>query len=257
MKRPILTREHEADLIQRYQAGDRKAGDVVARAAIGFVVSEARKFQSYQRVEFDELVAAGNLGLVKAMRKFDPGRGTRLSTYAKRWIHCYILGSILAGWSIGGRADQAFRSDNFWKAQRAIAKSLSRTGDEDQALREAAQELKVKPEVLRKMLDRIEHRDVSLDAPREGGPLLNRLQAVDTVPDAELEAREKAASEQSVVRHLLGCLDARELRIIVDSMMADEPRSMSAIAKDFGITREWTRQLRNRAVRKIREELGA
>jgi RNA polymerase sigma-32 factor len=112
---PRLTREEEKELIRRWQRSrDRKAAEKLARCSMRYVVAIACKYRRYN-VPIDVLISEGNLGLVRAMDKFDLEQENRFSTYATYWIRYYVLDHIMRSWSIVGGGSGALKTRLFFR----------------------------------------------------------------------------------------------------------------------------------------------
>lgn len=256
-KQARLTSEQEAELLERFQRGDRAAGDRVARSLLAFVVYTAKSFVRYSHVTLDDLVAVGNVGLLTAMRKFETGRGLRLISYAQEWIRCEIWRLIMRDWSIVVGGENALRGMVFHKTVRAYQAAQAITGDHEQAVELAAHKCGISADRFRKRLARITDRDLSLDTPMCDGASsrISYLPAYCDMPDAALEAREEAERTKHLARTALACLTTRQREIVGARLMDDRTRSRGKIGREFGISRERVRQVENRAMGVMRDRI--
>ncbi len=208
-----------------------------------------------------DLIQEGNIGLMKAVQKFDPNKQIRLISYAVWWIRAYIQNYILKSWSLVKLGTT--------QAQRKLFFSLARTRRELEKLKageaplvqveEIARRLRVKPAEVREMEQRMGGRDLSLDAPvgDDGGNA-----HVDLVPspsvsqDIELADKEEAGIINSRVQVALCRLDPRERFIIERRVMNERPMTLKKLGQHFGFSRERARQLEIRAKDKLKEELS-
>lgn len=255
---PELDREQEAQLVERWQhAGDRNAANVVARAYQRQVVALAMKYRRYG-VPVGELIAEGNVGVVKALGKFEPARGVRFGTYASHWVRAQMLAHVVKARSTVSGSDGPLRTQVFFRLRRERARVLNLLGPGEAADRELAQRLGVSSERLKSLLQRLDSRDVSLDAESssEIGTLVDRLPSGDDQEQAYL-AREAELPLQQALGAAVARLDRRERQIVQQHVMAegDEQRSLAEIARELGISRERARQLETRALRKLRHAL--
>jgi RNA polymerase sigma-32 factor len=162
-----LRRDQERSLGRRFRRGDAAAGKALVTANLRFVVKIAGEFRS-TGLSVADLVQEGNLGLMKAVSKFDPERGLRLISYAVWWIRAYIQAYVLRSWSLVKMGTT--------QAQRRLFQTLSRERralpqhgiDEEPDDEELARRLSVKPCEVVEMKTRMSSRDVSLDAPLNG-----------------------------------------------------------------------------------------
>jgi RNA polymerase sigma-32 factor len=254
---PRLSREEETALARRWRdTQDRRAADALVRAHLREVAFIAHKHRHYG-VPVSELVAEGNLGLLRALDKFDPERGIRFATYAAYWIRAYVVSFILRSWSMVRNRSGVLRTKTFFRLRRERARALSQLGDDDQALDRVAERMGTTREAVEAMIERLDSRDVSLDdADRPGATPLIETLCSDEQTDAEGAA---AASEvrqrvQAVLADALGQLDPRERYIIERRILDDgeDAMSLADIGREFGVSRERARQLEERARGKLR-----
>lgn len=252
---PELGQEQEAALARRLKAhGDRRAADALARCCQRHVLSLAMKYRRYG-VPVNELVAEGNFGVVQALAKFQPERGVRFVTYASYWIRAQMLGYVVRSRSAVGGSDGPMRSQLFFKLRRERARVFGLLGESEAAFTELARRLGVSVERLNQLLQRLEARDVSLeaDAGKDGRGPLERLAAADD-QERELFAQRSAARLARLMATALERLDPRERCIVERHLMAErgEELSLSELARSLGISRERARQLQARALGKLR-----
>jgi RNA polymerase sigma-32 factor len=257
---PELSRESESELAQRWRvAGDRRAADVLARAYQRQLVMLAFKYRRYG-VPIGELIAEGNFGVVHALRKFQPERGVRFSTYASHWVRAYMLAHVVKSHSAVGGSDGPLRSQVFFKLRRERARVFNQFGTGENAERELARRLGVSLERIRSMLARLDARDVSLDARNkdDADKLVDRLPAPDD-QERELSSWQSAGRVRQAVASALALLDARERYVIEQHWLAEpeQERSLADIARSLGVSRERARQLNARALTKLRRHIGA
>ena len=254
---PLLDREQEAELLRRFRAnGDRRAADAIARAYQRSVVSLALKFRHYD-VALADLIAEGNLGLLRALEKFELERGVRFGTYASYWIRALMLAHVIKSRSVVGGTAGAWRSQLFFKVRRERARVISQFGTGEVANRELAGRLGVSLERVQGMLQRLDNRDVSIEGSVSdwGKSLLERLEA-ESNQEQELFNRQFEHSAARAVHQALGVLDARELFIVRHRLMCDsEAMSLADVARHFGVSRERARQLESRAMSKLRRAI--
>ena len=254
---PLLDREQEAELLRRFRAnGDRRAADAIARAYQRSVVSLALKFRHYD-VALADLIAEGNLGLLRALEKFELERGVRFGTYASYWIRALMLAHVIKSRSVVGGTAGAWRSQLFFKVRRERARVISQFGTGEVANRELAGRLGVSLERVQGMLQRLDNRDLSIEGSVSdwGKSLLERLEA-ESNQEQELLNHQFEHSAARAVHQALGVLDARELFIVRHRLMCDsEAMSLADVARHFGVSRERARQLESRAMSKLRRAI--
>jgi len=257
---PVLSREQELALVRSWRdQNDERARDMLVRSMLRHVVAMARRHRRYG-IPLGELISEGNFGVVRALDKYDPERGTLLITYASYWIRASILQHVLRSWSIVGSGLP--RSKLFFKMRRERAKLEGLIGDQEVAEVLLAERLKVSPARVRSLLQRVDQRDYSLDAEvyQDG-----TLSLVNTLPAAGLDqeqlalARESGGSAREAVREALTVLDERERYIVERRLLADSDAelSLAEIGRTLGVSRERARQLEERAKRKLKARISA
>lgn len=248
-RHPLLDREQEVELARRIAAGDEAALDRLVESNLRFVVSVARRYAN-RGVPLDVLVTEGNLGLVRAARRFDPSRGVRFVSYAVWWIRQAMLSALSRDGRIvripTGRLDEARRVA---AARRRLSQERGRTVRPD----ELALELGIEESRVREAL-RLRSRDLSLDAPvpaRSGDPLLDRVadpQGEDPVRRMERDAL------AATLRDGLLRLPEREAEVLrrYYGLDGEEPATLTQIGAILGVSRERVAVLRERALRRLR-----
>jgi RNA polymerase sigma-32 factor len=261
-KYPLLTVDEEQRLARLYaKSGDLDAAHKLVTSNLRFVVKVAYEYRSYG-IKMADLIQEGNIGLMKAVQKFDADKGIRLISYAVWWIRAFIQNYILKSWSLVKLGTT--------QAQRKLFFSLARTrrelekfdgrGEQQKASEGAiAKKLRVKPAEVLEMQQRMEGRDLSLDAPMgdDGGSShVDFVQDGADLPDAEIADQEERHIVQERVLEALGRLDPRERYIIEQRIMNDKPMTLKELGEHFGFSRERARQLEIRAKAKLEAELG-
>lgn len=256
---PSLTREQEHELATRWRHhNDVKAGEELVQANLRHVVSIALSYRHYG-ARIAELIAEGNVGLVNALRKFDPDKGTRFVTYAAYWIRAYVLAYVIRTWSLVGGGSGALRSKLFFQLRRARARLAMLEPGQTEALERLATQLNMPVEKLSPLIQRLEARDVSLDLPAFADSEATRmdlLQSEGDQPDQLIEDKERASELGDRVSSALSLLDTRERYIVEQRLLADEEMSLAELGRRLGVSRERARQLEARAKRKLRASLA-
>src|SRR6516225_924761 len=158
-----LSREHEYELACRVRdRNDREAARQLVEANLRYVVAIALSYRRYG-VRLGDLVSEGNVGLMIALKKFDPDRGTRFVTYAAHWIRAYVLDHVIRAWSIVGVGAGPLRSNVFFRLRREKAKIMASTSDLVEVGEKLADRFGTTPEKITLLAHRLEARDVSLD----------------------------------------------------------------------------------------------
>jgi len=259
----LLTADEEQRLARRFKKGDLPSGHRLVTSNLRFVVKVAYEYRSYG-IKMADLIQEGNIGLMKAVQKFDPNKGIRLISYAVWWIRAYIQNYILKSWSLVKLGTT--------QAQRKLFFSLARTRRELEKLGEndgstggvnvdaIAQKLRVKPQEVREMEQRMGGRDLSLDAPmgEDGGNShVDFVVSNSVAQDDEFADKEEAGLINERVKVALGRLDPRERFIIEQRVMNERPMTLKELGEHFGFSRERARQLEIRAKDKLKNELAA
>jgi RNA polymerase sigma-32 factor len=253
----LLDREEEHALAVRYhEEGDLEAAHKLICANLRFVVKIANEYRSYG-LRLADLVQEGNIGLMMAVKKFDPQRGLRLITYAVWWIRATIQSYILRSWSLVKIGTTQAQKKLFYKLGQTRAALQRLAGGDGTA--EIAAELSVRSEEVEEMTMRMAARDASLDlelTEGEGYSLLDTL--ADERPTQE-EVLMKSQEESLLsfrVKNALSGLNDRERRIVHDRILCEAPRTLQELADDYGISRERIRQLEKNALAKLRGVLA-
>jgi len=253
---PLLTPQEEVDLARRIQKGDEAAREHMIRANLRLVIKIAREYEDYGLPLLD-LVNEGNIGLMRAVERFDPDRGAKLSTYAAWWIKQSIK-RALSNQSKSIRLPIHIVQElaRMKKAEVRLEADLGRPATDA----ELAGELEADVDAIRRWREAAAVGATSLDAPIGNDPESNRI--ADVIADESAVMPWAGVSESSnaeLMRELVGSLNPRE-QIILNQRFALEggdPRTLEEIGVDFGLTRERIRQLEAAALRKLRDRFLA
>jgi RNA polymerase sigma-32 factor len=257
-RHPLLTADEEQALARAYRdTGDKRAAHTLVTANLRFVVKVASGYRAYG-LRLPDLIQEGNLGLMKAVQKFDPDQGVRLVSYAAWWIRAYIQAYVLHSWSVVKLGTTQAQRRLFFALGRT-RRELSRAGvgaDDDLDDR-VARRLRVSPDDVREATRRMELRDQSLDAPAPGGGLsaVDRMASGDDLQDERLSCARESDRVRRGVNDALATLDDRERTIVEQRFMADDSASLQDLGNRLGFSRERARQLEMRARRKLRTAL--
>ena len=245
----LLPVEEEVELSQRIRKGDRRALDKLVRANLRFVVSVAKQYQN-QGLSLPDLINEGNVGLIKAAEKFDETRGFKFISYAVWWIRQTILQALAEQSRIVRLPlNQVSAVNKITKAMTKFEQEYERKPSADE-LAELVNEL---PEKITDSL-RASGRHVSVDAPFIEGEE-NSLLDVMTNPDSPMADKGLVSESLSTeIDRALGVLNEREKQIIERSFgINNQPEmTLEEIGETFGLTRERVRQIREKAIRKLR-----
>jgi RNA polymerase sigma-32 factor len=257
---PPLTREEEYELACLVRdRDDRVAARRLVEANLRYVVAIALSYRRYG-VRVADLVAEGNVGLMIALKKFDPTRGTRFVTYAAHWIRAYVLDHVIRAWSIVGVGAGPLRSKVFFRLRREKARILASTSDSVEANERLAARFGTTSDKIATLAHRLEARDVSLDAKvfEDGAAtILDTLPSSGPTQEEDYIVQERGSALHACVREAVAKLDPRERFIVEVRMMADrsDELSLAEIGRRLGVSRERARQLEARAKQKLRRHL--
>lgn len=255
---PRFDREQEHALAVRAHEGDRAAADRLVEANLRFAVAVALQYRRYG-IPLSELIAEGNLGLMMAVRKFDPYRGTRFVTYAGYWIRAYVLDLVVKSSSMVGAGSGVLRSKVFFRLRRERARIANIEDDPGKRTEMLARQFDVEPDKMRRMLRQLDARDTSLDAaayPDSNVTILETMVDPGIGQDEQFLDRERQDRLESHLGDALGILDSRERYIVERRIMSEDELSLAELGRRLGVSRERARQLEARAKRKLRERLA-
>src|SRR5262245_48849391 len=256
---PILSREEEHDLAVRWhEQGDRQAAVKLVTSNLRLLVMVAREYQRAFHNLLD-LVQEGNVGLLEALKNFDPYRGIRFPSYAVWWVRAYIIRYIMNNWRLVKVGTTQAQRRLFFNLQKERER-LEREGFSP-APKLIAQRLDVREKDVVEMEQRLSARDVSVDAPvdEEGDTTLldllaAREQPADTVADEEYHHLIRRTANE--FRETLKGKDLVVYQRRLEPLMRDEePVTLQEVGDEFGITRERVRQIEVRVKKRFAEYL--
>jgi RNA polymerase sigma-32 factor len=255
---PFLNREEEHALAERARAGDRRAADRLIEAHLRDVVFVARKHR-YYGMPLADLIAEGNLGLLRALEKFEPERGVRFGTYAGYWIRSFIMGYVLRSWTLVGGRTGVLSSNLFFRLRRERARLETLHGSTSETAQLLAERFDVSEDELGHMVERLDARDLSLDAPIHSNSTatLGDSLAADSDAERAYDAERLRHAVAAALRKALPSLDQRERFIAEARLLADtaDELSLADIGRELGVSRERVRQLEARTCAKLRRAL--
>ena len=249
----VLDREQEVELANRYRREeDIESAHKLICANLRFVVKIANEYRGYG-IKMADLVQEGNIGLMMAVKKFDPERGLRLITYAVWWIRAYIHNYIIKSWSLVKIGTTQAQKKLFFKLNQTRAALHKLAGREK--TREIARELDVRDADVEEMALRMSARDTSLDLELVEGDdytLMDSLADERASQEELLMQKEEQSQLLSQTQRALASLNEREKRIIEARILTDSPKTLQDLADEYGISRERVRQLEKNALNKIK-----
>ena len=255
---PLLTREQEEELAKRYkETGDPRAAEMLVTSNLRFVVKVAAEYSKFGARLID-LIQEGNVGLMHAVREFNPYRGVRLITYAVWWIRGYIQDYLMRQYSMVRIGTTQAQRKLFYRLQKE--KDLLESMGQEATVKLLSSRLGVTEDEVTSMTQRLRGRDVSLQqtVDESGKTTLLDLEASDDEPvDDRMGREEMLALLQSGIEEIKDDLNERERELLEDRLLADEPLTLQEIGEKYGVTREAVRQMENRLMLKIKKALDA
>ena len=252
-KYPLMTREEEIEMARRVRMdGDNEARQRMVLANLRLVVKIALGYHSHLNIL--DLVQEGNLGLVRAVGKYDPERGTRFSTYSSFWIRAYMLKHLMNMWSMVKIGTKDSQRKLFYSLNKEKEK-LERSGITTSA-DVLADNLNASTAQIEDMELRLYHGDVSLDAPRygDGDSLADTMGSDEDIEEALIEK-----DHTEILRKRLGDfkkrLSERECFIFDNRIMAEDPLTLREIGERFSTSRENVRQIQAKISRSLTQNL--
>ena len=256
---PLLKPEEEQELAQKVKTtGDPDAAFRLVSSHLRLVVRIALDFQRRWMQNVLDLIQEGNVGLVRAVSKFDPDKGIKFSYYASFWIKAYILKFIMDNWRLVKVGTTQAQRKLFYNLNRERQALLAQGFDPDTAT--LAQRLDVSEEQIIEMEQRLDAPDVSLDAPVNDADSSSQSK-MDFIPALGAGIEDTLAdSQMSALLHaklqtLLPGLSDKEQYILENRLLTDDPVTLREIGDRFSITRERVRQIEARLLQKVRDHL--
>jgi len=256
---PLLTQEQETALARRLRDhGDLEAARELVVSHLRVVVAVARGYLGYGLPQSD-LIQEGNIGLMKAVRRFDPERGVRLVSFAMHWIRAEMHEFILRNWRMVKIATTKAQRKLFFNL-RSMKTGLGTLGSDE--VKSMAQTLGVKPEEVVEMETRLGGQDVSLeplneDSEESSYAPIAYLADTDAEPGRVLEHEQEESKRSQGLSTALATLDARSRRIIETRWLREKDQAtLHDLAAEFGVSAERIRQIEVKAMKKMRDAMG-
>jgi RNA polymerase sigma-32 factor len=253
----LLSREEETNLAIRYrEKGDMEAGYKMICANLRLVVKIAMDFQLYWIQNLMDLIQEGNIGLIQALRKFDPYRGYKFSYYASFWIKAYIIKFIMDNWKlvkIGTTQAQRKLFFNLRKEEERLE-----TQGITASPRLLSHRLNVKEWEVIEMDQRLNNREVSLDSPLKEDTedtYLSFLPSEDLPVDDQLADQEARAIFHGKLQLFRKQLEGKDAIIFDSRLLAETPLTLQEIGRKLGISRERVRQIESRLKQRLKDYL--
>jgi len=257
-RHPLLTQEQEREFARRFRReGDLEAAGQLVLSHLRVVVAVARGYLGYGLPQSD-LIQEGNIGLMKAVKRFDPERGVRLVSFALHWIRAEMHEYVLRNWRIVKIATTKAQRKLFFNL-RSLKQSFNSLGVEE--VKAVAKQLGVKPSEVVEMETRLTGRDIAIepagDDEDEAYSPIAYLAAEDAEPGRLLEHEETDRLRGSGLAKALASLDARSRRIVEARWLNEtEPATLHDLAAEFGVSAERIRQVEAKALARMKGVIG-
>ena len=258
---PVLTVEEEQALAHRFRDGeDLDAARQLVLSHLRFVVHIARGYSGYGLSQSD-LIQEGNIGLMKAVKRFDPGVGVRLVSFAVHWIRAEIHEYVLRNWRLVKVATTKAQRKLFFNLRKMKKNLAWLSAEETQAV---ARDLKVTPAEVTEMEKRLAARDLSFDpvpdSSEDGDETYSPaayLPAPDSDPALQIENAEWEDTTGDRLQSAMKTLDARSRDILVSRWTGDASATLHDLAEKYGVSAERIRQIEANAIKKLRGLMAA
>ena len=251
---PILSAEEEFKLAVRLKKfDDIEAAEKLIVSNLRFVVKIAHEYRNYG-LKLADLIQEGNIGLMHAVKKFDPYKGYRLISYAVWWIRAYIQNYIIKSWSLVKIGTTQAQRKLFFKLNQA-KKRLEGLSQKNPEFAEIAESLGVRVSEIEEMDLRLSNRDLSLDAYVSDEGESTHIDYLTYDGEDQEMALIKKEEMDLVKRNIAGALanlNEKETYIIKNRVMTDSPKTLQEIGNKYNITRERARQIEKQALKKLR-----
>ncbi|MEL0035567.1 MAG: RNA polymerase sigma factor RpoH [Gammaproteobacteria bacterium] len=252
---PVLTADEELKLAKQYH--DKEDLDAVRQLILSnlrFVVHVARGYSGYGLPQAD-LIQEGNVGLMKAVKRFDPSVGVRLVTFAVHWIKAEIHEYVLKNWRIVKVATTKAQRKLFFN----LRKSKKRLGWFNQEeVNAVAKDLGVDPAEVLRMEGRLNAKDMTFDAPTDDEDTYSPsmfLESDSVDPAIQAEADDWQAIQLGKLKHALSGLDPRSQDILQQRWLTEDKSTLHELAKKYSVSAERIRQLENNAIKKLQQAM--
>jgi RNA polymerase sigma-32 factor len=254
-KHKLLTREQEIELGKRVmEDGDTEAAYILVTANLRLVVKIALEFQRVWMQNLLDLIQEGNIGLMQAVKKFDPYKNVKFSYYASFWIKAYILKFIMDNWRLVKIGTTQGQRKLFFKLKKEKQKLIDQGFDPKTKL--LSERLGVSEREIVDMDQRLDGWDVSLDAPLKDDSDTERVELLNT----EVESTEDQMAKKEIetllhtkVAEFKKTMTPRELEIFEQRIFSDTPATVQEIGDRYQISRERVRQVEKNIIKKLRE----
>ena len=260
---PVLTADEEFMLAKRWQQqGDTAAAHRLVTSHLRLVAKIAFGYRGYG-LPIGELISEGNIGMMQAVKKFDPDKGFRLATYAIWWIKASIQEYVLRSWSLVKMGTGAAQKRLFFNL-RKLKNKMGAIQDGDlplEVVREIADKLQVSPQEVIDMNRRLSGGDASLNRTlgfeENSESWMDRLAEPSANQESTLADSEERLQRHGLLGRALATLNERERHILEQRRLKDEPQTLEDLSQHYNVSRERIRQIETRAFEKLQKEMLA
>ncbi|MCF8075807.1 MAG: RNA polymerase factor sigma-32 [Desulfotignum sp.] len=250
----LLTREEEIDLGKRIQEeGDQEAAYIMTTSNLRLVVKIALEFQRVWMQNLLDLIQEGNIGLVQAVKKFDPYKNVKFSYYASFWIKAYILKFIMDNWRMVKIGTTQGQRKLFFRLKKEKQQLIEQGFDPKPKL--LSDRLGVSEKEVVDMDQRLANWDLSLDEPLKNDSNTERIEFINTESDSSEDQMAKKEIEgilHTKVKKFKRTLNDREMEIFEKRIFSDSPQTLQEIGETYHISRERVRQIENNILKKMK-----
>ncbi|ACN15499.1 RpoH [Desulforapulum autotrophicum HRM2] len=251
----LLTREEEVNLGTKIQEeNDSDAAYVMVTSNLRLVVKIALDFQRIWMQNLLDLIQEGNIGLVKAVKKFDPYKNVKFSYYASFWIKAYILKFIMDNWRLVKIGTTQGQRKLFFRLKKEKQKLIDEGFDPGPKL--LSERMGVSEQEIIEMDQRLDGWDLSLDEPLRNDSDTERIEFINVESDSTEDRVARKEIEDILhvrVKKFTATLNPREMEIFSKRIFSDEPRTLQEIGEEYNISRERVRQIENNIIKKMKE----
>ena len=257
---PLLSGQEEKDLAYKWvKDGDVEAAQKLVTSHLRLVAKIAMGYKGYGLPLFD-LISEGNLGLMQAVKKYDPDKGFRLATYAIWWIRASIQEYVLHSWSLVKIGTTAAQKKLFFNLRR-LRNQLKKYEEgylNNEQIKSISQDLGVSEEEVKQMEGRVFTQDFSLNTPLNDE---NQSEWIDQIEDKNINIEQKTEKKDDLKKQkklfdiAVKNLGPRELEILEARRLKEKPETLEVLSQKFSISRERVRQIENKAIKKLQEEI--
>ncbi|MBU2430878.1 MAG: RNA polymerase factor sigma-32, partial [Proteobacteria bacterium] len=249
----LLTREQEVELGTRIQeTGDQEAAYIMTTSNLRLVVKIALEFQRIWMQNLLDLIQEGNIGLVQAVKKFDPYKNVKFSYYASFWIKAYILKFIMDNWRMVKIGTTQGQRKLFFRLKKEKKLLIEQGFDPKPKL--LSQRLGVSEKEIIDMDQRLDNWDLSLDEPLKNDSNTERIEFINVDASSSEDRLAKKEIEDILhvkVKKFKKTLNDRELDIFDRRIFSDNPKTLQEIGEEYAISRERVRQIENNIIKKM------